>query len=240
MTGWKRWLVAVAAVSLFTACSPTVDVGGVANRAANRAVERVVDRAVDRAVQRIADRIFDLIIAQAIDGLFGVGADGEVVYGPDFALELYTGSYRVTLAGDGPVTGEFAVQASEPADADDDTSLGVGLRGVDDEGEPFLTVTLLHAEEGREFSVTFVEGREDDVTARIVGVGFEDGDVVYSGEAELQLIENSDRRIAGSFRADNLTSEDAPGLMRVSADFDVPINPAGSLFIRRTEVQRAD
>lgn len=237
---WKRWIAPAAAVALLAACSPTVDVGYVANRAANRAVERVVDRAVDRAVQQIADRIFDLVIAQAIDGLFGVGADGEVVYGPDFALELYSGSYRVTLAGDGPVTGEFTVQASEPEDASDDTSLGVGLRGVDDEGEPFLTVTLLHAEAGQEFSVTFIEGQEDDVTARIVGVGFENSDVVYSGEAELQLIENSERRIAGSFRADNLTSEDAPGLMRVSADFDVPINPAGSLFIRRAEVETTD
>lgn len=236
MSRFRRLAVAALSAGILAACTPSVDIGGVAADAASRAVERAVDRVVQRTVEQIADRVFELVIEQAIDGIFGVGADGEVVYGPDFALELYSGRYRATLEGDGAVTGTFDVVAREPSDPDADASLGVGLRGVDDEGEPFLTVTLLHAVEGQEFSVTFIEGRDGEEVVRIAGVSFADGDVVYTGEAELRLIEDSERRLVGSFSSDAMTSEDAPGVMRVSADFDVPINPAGSLFIRRAEV----
>lgn len=237
----KKWVLSLSLSVVLSSCVPSVNIGRVAQNAANRAVESAVESAVSslvrRAVDRVVGHIFDIFIASAIDGMFGVGA--EVEYGPDFALDLYTGNYNVTLGGDAEVTGEYSFEGTgEPESDADDFSLGVAIRGVTDEGNDFLGLSLIRVENDNEsFTVTLIDGtNEAGEKITQIGVQFNENDAVYVGEGSLQIDTLSKDRFAGSLTGNSLTSEEAEGTISVTANFDVPINPAGSLFIKASDL----
>lgn len=248
----KQGMLALSLALLLSACTPGLspDIGGAAERAANRAVETAVESAVDTLVQRTVDRLvnqlFDTLIASAIDGVFGV--NGSVEYGPDFALELYTGRYDITLAGD--ESGSYSFSGGEPEEDTETFNVGVGLRLQNDEGQEITSVSLVYADEAEGFGLSLLEG-QDESGAPVwrVGLQFDDRDVTYLGEATVNMREVSGTRYAASFTADLLAYEagvdpvNATPLnesVSVSATFDVPINPAGSLFFRQAQVAQGE
>lgn len=229
-------------VMVLSSCAPSLDIGSIAQNAANQAVESAVESAVDSLIRRTVDRIvanvFDLFIASAIDSMFGVGA--EVEYGDNFALDIYTGKYTIDISGDAPLTGEFRFDGGEPTAGQEDFSLGVAIRGSNEEDKAFTTLALARVgdNDADSFTLTLVEG-EDDLGERLVQVGiqFADSDIVYVGEASLSIDTLSNERFVGSFIAQNLTSEDDAAVIAVSASFDVPINPVGSLFFKSSLIE---
>lgn len=227
----KNWfLVGIVAISL-SACTPAI--GDVASRAASRAVERAVDTAIStlvrRTVDRIVNNIFDLVIASAIDRAFGIGA--EVEYTEDFALELYTGRYEVTISGDAPVVGTFRYQGGEPAG--DELFLGAGLRTKADDGSELIALSLFYDEGGATpFVVTLIDAEDDQGVRQLVaGLSINNNQISYTGQADLRVSQLSRERYAGSFTA-VLSREDTGESVQLSATFDVPINPPGSLLLR--------
>ena len=245
----KQGLLALSLTLLLGACTPGLspDIGGAAERAASQAVETAVESAVDTLVQRTVDQVvghlYDLVIASAIDGIFGVGA--EVEFGPEFALELYTGSYEVALSGRGAASERYSFTGGEPVEGAETFSLGVGLRLENDEGQEVTSVSLIHAEEEETFVLTLIEGRsETGDPVWQAGLQFDDEEVTYLGEANVETGQSSSTRYTGSFNAklvaheagvDTVTQAAAGETVLVAAAFDVPINPAGSLFVRQVQ-----
>jgi len=261
----KQGLLAFVLTLSLSACTPGLspDIGGAAERAASRAVETAVESAVDTLVQRTVDRIvnhlFDLVLASAIDGIFGANAFGvnsfgvnsTVEYGPDFALELYTGRYAVTLSGDTPLAGTYSFEGGEPGEDQETFDLGVGLRIQNDEGQEITNVNLIHTDEANGFILTLVEGRDESGTpVWQAGLQFDDEDVIYLGETTLEARESSSTRFAGSFSTELAVYEEGAtpadgsrAVLRavgVAATFDVPINPAGSLFVQQAQTAQAE
>ncbi len=238
----KKLSISILLVMVLSSCVPSIDMGSIAQNAANQAVESAVESAIDSLIRRTVDRIvanvFDLFIASAIDSMFGVGA--EVEYGDNFSLDIYTGKYNVDISGNAPLTGEFRFDGGEPTAGQEDFSLGVAIRGTNEENKAFTTLALARVGENDDdsFTVTLVEG-ENEAGERVVQVGiqFGDSDIIYAGEASLSIDTLSNERFVGSFSAQNLTSEDDAAIVTVSASFDVPINPLGSLFIKSSLIE---
>jgi hypothetical protein len=225
-------LAMVLVVGLLAACIPSpVNI-------IDRAIDRSVDRAIDNVAERIATQIVDRLFENLFAGLFAdVYGAGRVRYGPDFGLDLFTGSYEATVSGAAPVTGTFAgTPTADDADPDE-TNLSFGIRGVDEDGAEVVMVSLYQAEDAANaFTIVLFEA-EDSVegeggTFATVVFG-DDEDQAYQGPMTWMITTDTPTRLAGSFAAAGLVTEAGLGPVDVAGSFDVPINRAGSLVFLR-------
>jgi len=225
-------LTMVLVAGLLAACIPSPV------RIVDRAIDRTVDRAIDTVAERIATRIVDRLFENLFAGLFAeVYGAGRVRYGPDFALDLFTGSYEATISGAAPVTGTFRGAPTADDTDPDEHNLSYGIRGVDEDGAEVVMVSLYQIEDATsEFAIVLFEA-EDSVegeggTFATVVFG-DDEEQVYQGEMTWTFTSDTPSRLAGSFAAKGLTTEAGLGPVDVAGTFDVPINRAGSLVFLR-------
>ena len=211
-------------------CLPNLSdtVGDAAGRATERAVDRAVYNAVDNAVTAALDEA-----ARGVVGAFSDGAFGDVRFSEDFTLDIFSGSWTVTLSGE--VNDVYRKAPTPPTEDGEISEIGIGVRGVNDDGAPFYGLNLVAEREGKTFGLVLLEVRDEGATESEVVqmVSLEVGGVTYAGEAVVTLTEDSSTRIVGGFRAPLLTREgeaDTPGALAAEGSFDVPINPAGSLI----------
>ncbi|MFO8150949.1 MAG: hypothetical protein R6T93_11705 [Trueperaceae bacterium] len=219
-------------VGLLAACIPSpVNI-------VDRAIDRTVDRAIDDVAERIATRIVDRLFENLFAGLFAdVYGAGSVRYGPDFALDLFTGSYEATVSGEAPVTGTFSGAPTADDSDPDEHNLSYGIRGVDEDGAEVVMVSLYQIEDAEsEFAIVLFEAEDsaegEGGTFATVVFGDEE-EQGYQGEMTWTFTTDTPTRLAGTFAATGLTTEGGLGPVDVAGTFDVPINRAGSLvFVR--------
>lgn len=225
-------LAMVLVVGLLAACIPSpVNI-------IDRAIDRSVDRAIDNVAERIATQIVDRLFENLFAGLFAdVYGAGRVRYGPDFGLDLFTGSYEATVSGAAPVTGAFAGAPTEDDADPDETNLSFGIRGVDEDGAEVVMVSLYQVEDAaNQFTIVLfeaedsVEGEGGTFATVVFGDDEEQG---YQGAMTWTITTDTPTRLAGSFAASGLTTEAGLGPVDVAGTFDVPINRAGSLVFLR-------
>lgn len=229
---FSMWIVAVAVVLVLAACVPSP--ARVVDRAVDRAVRTAVDAVVDRIVTDAVDRIVDRMFASMFERAFGAVS---VRYGPDFDLDIASGSYELEISGDAPLRGAFRGEPVPEGEDPDVANLAFGLRGEDEDGARFVSVSLIQSESpAREFAVVLVDAEEtaDGEGGQVASVFFgDDDDDAYSGTFEWVLSTDTPSRLAGTFEARGLTTESGLGPVDVTGSFDVSINRAGSLLIMR-------
>lgn len=225
-------LTMVLVTGLLAACLPSPV--SIIDRAIDRTVDRVVGDVTERIATRIADRLFERLFA----GLFAdVTGLGRVRYGPDFDLDLFSGSYEATVSGSAPVTGTFSGAPVADDTDPDEHNLSFGVRGVDEEGAEVVMVSLYQVEDGaNEFAVVLFEAEDsaqgEGGTFASVVFG-DDEEQTYQGAMTWTITSDTPTRLAGTFAATGLVTEGGLGPVDVSGTFDVPINLAGSLVFLR-------
>lgn len=231
----KRVALALACLPL-AGCLPNLSetVGNAAERATERAGDRAVYNAVDNAVTAAIDEA-----ARGVVGAFSDGAFGDVRFTEDFALDIFSGSWAVTLSGD---VNDVYRKASTPPDEEEFSEIGIGVRGVNDDGAPFYGLNLVAERDDETFALVLLEVRGEGATESEVVqmISLEVGGVTYAGEADVTLTEDSSTRIGGSFRAPVPMREgkaDTMGTLSAEGSFDVPTNPAGSLIVAEEAAQ---
>lgn len=225
-------LAMVLSTALLAACIPSPV--SIIDRAIDRAVDRTVDRIAERVVSAIVDRLFERLFTGIFADAFGAVS---VRYGPGFELDMATGAYEVTVSGAAPVVGSFS-GAPLPAGSDpDEHNLSFGLRGVDEDGAEVVLVSLYQLEDAdREFAIVLFEA-DDNTTgeggsyATVVFGGNEDE--AFEGAMTWTITGETATRLAGSFRATDLTNASGAGPIDVQGTFDVPVNVPGSLILVR-------
>jgi len=225
-------LTLVLLAGLLAACIPSPV--NVIDRAIDRTVDRVVDDVAERIATRIVDRLFENLFAGLFADVYGAG---RVRYGPDFDLDLFTGSYEATISGAAPITGTFmGVPTADDTDPDEH-NLSYGIRGVDEDGAEVVMVSLYQIEDAAsEFAIVLFEA-EDSVegeggTFATVVFG-DDEEEAYQGPMTWTITTDTPTRLVGSFAATGLVTEGGLGPVDVAGTFDVPINVAGSLVFLR-------
>ncbi len=229
----KPFLLTMALVAgLLAACIPSpVNV-------IDRAIDRTVDRAIGTVAERIATQVVDRLFENLFTGLFAdVFGAGRVRYGPDFALDLFTGSYEATISGAAPVSGTFRGAPTADATEPDEHNLSFGIRGVDEDGAEVVMVSLYQIEDAAsDFAIVLfeaadsVEGEGGTFATIVFGT---DEEQAYQGAMTWTFTTDTPTRLAGSFAAIGLTTEAGLGPVDIKGTFDVPINPAGSLVFLR-------
>jgi uncharacterized protein YrzB (UPF0473 family) len=225
-------LVMVLVAGLLAACIPSP------LNIVDRAIDRTVDRAIDDVAERIATRIVDRLFENLFAGLFAdVYGAGRVRYGPDFGLDLFTGSYEATISGAAPVTGTFSGAPTADDTDPDEHNLSFGIRGVDEDGAEVVMVSLYQVEdEANPFTIVLFEAEDN---AEGEGGAFasivfgDDEEQTYQGALTWTITTDTPTRLAGSFSGTGLTTEAGLGPVDVAGTFDVPINRAGSLIFLR-------
>jgi len=225
-------LTLVLLAGLLAACIPSPV--NVIDRAIDRTVDRVVDDVAERIATRIVDRLFENLFAGLFADVYGAG---RVRYGPDFDLDLFTGSYEATISGAAPITGTFmGVPTADDTDPDEH-NLSYGIRGVDEDGAEVVMDSLYQIEDAAsEFAIVLFEA-EDSVegeggTFATVVFG-DDEEEAYQGPMTWTITTDTPTRLVGSFAATGLVTEGGLGPVDVAGTFDVPINVAGSLVFLR-------
>ena len=225
-------LTMVLVAGLLAACIPSPV--NVIDRAIDRTVDRAIDDVAERIATRIADRLFETLFAGLFADVYGAG---RVRYGPDFDLDLFTGSYEATVSGTAPVTGTFT-GAPTTDDADpDEHNLSYGIRGVDEDGAEVVMVSLVQVEDDADaFTIVLFEAEDnaegEGGTFATVVFG-DDEEQGYQGAMTWTITTDTPTRLAGSFVATGLVTEAGLGPVDVAGTFDVPINRAGSLVFLR-------
>ena len=234
----KNGFLIIILAALLGACTPSVNLGAVAERAANRAVESAVDAAVSSVIRRtvnlIVDRVFNLVIASAVDNMFSPGEKVEPEYGSNFELDVGAGSYKLNLSGNAPLTGEFNFSGGEPPAGATDYDSAVGLRGKDEAGNSFLSLSLSRKSRAGEpgFTIILLETRPNGVSNWQAEIQFVDSGFKYRGNVSIHLDSLSEKRFKGSFVAKDLKANGASGSITIEASFDVAINPNNSLTLK--------
>src|SRR5690625_4943300 len=232
----------VAAVTLVSCMpatgSPVVDraVSRAVDTAVDRTVHRVVDGVVNRLVGRLIDTLIDRVFDSLVDAAFG---EVSVQFGPDFMLDVTSGSYSVAISGSGPVSGNFTAQPfTAGADTDfENINMAFGVRGQDEAGLRFSGVGLIGATGSHmPWSLFLAEGDDPDeghvqIASFVMDDGTPDG-AAWQGPFSWNLSVNSLDRMAGTFTAPALVSETQPGTMSIQGSFDVNINASGTLILR--------
>ncbi|MFU8888522.1 MAG: hypothetical protein ACNA8N_07990 [Trueperaceae bacterium] len=225
-------LAMVLAAGLLAACIPSpVTI-------IDRAIDRTVDRAIDTVAERIATRIVDRLFENLFAGLFAdVYGAGRVRYGPDFGLDLFTGSYEATVSGAAPVTGTFSGAPTADDTDPDEHNLSFGIRGVDEDGAEVVMVSLYQIEDATsEFAIVLFEAEDsaegEGGTFATIVFG-SDEEQAYEGTLAWTITSDTPTRLAGTFSATGLVTEAGLGPVDVAGTFDVPINRAGSLIFLR-------
>ncbi len=157
-----------------------------------------------------------------------------------FRLDMFSGSWTVTLAGD--ANGVYQKTPTPPTGNEAFNEIGIGVRGVNDDGRPFYGLNLVAERKGETFVLVLLEAHgEGDTGGEVVQlVSLEVGGVTYAGEADVTLTEDSSTRIGGSFRAPVPMREgeaDTMGTLSAEGSFDVPTNPAGSMIVAEEAAQ---
>lgn len=225
-------LTMVLLAGLLAACLPSPV--NVIDRAIDRTVDRVVDDVAERIATRIADRLFERLFAGLFADVYGAG---RVRYGPDFDLDLASGSYEATVSGAAPVTGTFrGLPTAEDTDPDEH-NLSFGIRGVDEDGAEVVMVSLYQVEDAaNEFAIVLFEADDsaqgEGGTYATVVFG-DDEEEAYQGPMTWTITSDTPTRLAGTFAAAGLVTEGGLGPIDVAGTFDVPANRAGSLVFLR-------
>ncbi len=211
----------------------------IADRATRRAVNTAVETAVDTAVSTAVERAVNGVVYTFVDRAL-TDALGNVRTTDAFTLDMFSGSWTVTLAGD--ANGVYQKTPTPPTGNEAFNEIGIGVRGVNSDGTPFYGLNLVAERKGETFVLVLLEAHgEGDTEDEVVQlVSLEVGGVTYAGEADVTLTEDSSTRIVGSFRAPVLTREgeaDTTGALAAEGSFNVPINPAGSLIVTEGAAQ---
>jgi len=218
--------------ALLAACIPSPV--NVIDRAIDRTVDRVVDDVAERIATQVADRLFERLFAGLFADVYGAG---RVRYGPDFDLDLFSGSYEATVSGAAPVTGTFSGAPTADDTEPEDHNLAFGVRGVDEDGAEVVMVSLYQVEDdANPFAIVLfeaedsVEGEGGSYATVVFG---EDEEQAYEGTMTWTITGDTPTRLTGTFAATGLTTESGLGPVEVAGSFDVPINVAGSLVFLR-------
>ncbi|MDQ3458040.1 MAG: hypothetical protein M3498_01850 [Deinococcota bacterium] len=204
------------------ACAPGIDgiTGNIADRAVDRALSTAIDSAVDRIVNEAVNLVVATVVNRALDSVFD-----SIRFGPDFSLDIFSGSWTANVSG--AVNRAYGKVPTAPEE--DPADLGLALRGLTDDDLPFYGIYFVKAQDEPEFAMIYAEASEEGEIVRTLVVEIEG--VSYQGNASVALTSETATRLVGSLSAPLLTGEDGAGTITVTASFDVPVNPAGSLIV---------